>query len=345
VDAGQRRDATNPSRASAIVDDLARELHTVSKALAGVADRMDHDGQGDDLLLDEAAGLVVQVACEGLVETAIDLRARVPAAAALMDECRERIRARAERAAEASNTSAPPPVGAREREGESRSAGHLDQADLLWRQHVLRVRLEDLQLRIARDGDPGEEAIAERRRVHHELLRACWEHLSEKFPTSLTPEVACIKKELLHGVDPWSGLARDYRKAGWVCGFFAEHIANRCDLSVADAAREWRISRSTIWRACKAGHIVNNGKAHKGLRISRKSFATWRREHDSLKARRNAQRAAAVSMRNRYKCMTCRTTFSTEPRECPRCGKEGIVITLRPSRGPLDATTRNNTRG
>lgn len=320
-----------PQPSPDLIQDVIKDLRGFSRALRGEADCVS-DGKKpalDYLLLERSADTILRAASAGLLQ--LDLVGLVPEAARLIAEGRARLRdprVGGDRVVTAASAS-PSTLD----DNHSTRAADVDEAEWRWRHHQSRVRIEEMLVKLARDGDPAQDEADELRRLKFLILAGVWSELSSKFPASLWPEAARIKHELLPGVDPWFAQPRDFIKTAWVCEFLAQQIEDRWDtLTIAEAEKITGIPFGTIWRACSKGQIETIGTG-RNLRMQRGSFNVWAEGYRARKAER-AQKAknATRPVEKKFKCRRCGQQFVRRPIECPNCEDEGDIRELRPPR-------------
>jgi hypothetical protein len=315
---------------------IVRKLREFSQALQGEADRLKREtnAQPDYLLLERSANAIIHAACVELLQFLFDLKAIVPAAAGMIDEHAAYLGSR--KAGNDEHSTSETPDSTTESSNDSPTVSVSDEADLTWRHHVTRVHIERMLLDHARDGDPAEARLVEERKLKFRLLAGVWSRLSAEHPESLSPEAARIKNELLPGVDPWLGQARDFVKTAWVLDFLAGQIEGHWDrLTIKEAADEYHVRRTyTIWRACqpKANGkppIEVVGRVGNQLLITRTSFLKWH-QGQLIKNAEKAQRVPKVPPPRSYMCTRLECNWISEgtmphpPMTCPRCRKRSV---------------------
>ncbi len=203
--------------------------------------------------------------------------------------------------------------------------------ELTWSWQIQKIKLEEMELTVLRDGDPTGPIGDDHQRIAIEILRDTWETLCATHPEWLSPEVALIKNEVLPGIDPWLNQARDFRKAAWVCETAAKLIEQRCDFRNIDAAKASGIPKGTITRACQAGHIKTNGKTFGKLRMNRSSFESWERAYQARKGRSKRQLKASLPKNEvKCECNQCGAGFPNSINRCPKCHSSQIRLAKSP---------------
>jgi hypothetical protein len=310
---------------------LVRTLWELSKSLRGVSARMNKGGEGDDLLIVQAARTIVRAHGAGLTVSIFNADMVAPGRGLLGDERMSNgpfpadlVKSSDVGRSDSTNIS-PPPARPIKTHG-------------LQSHETLKRRIEGMLQDIERNGDPGKATMREMEHAAHETLQALWASLSARYPKLLTPKVALYKHDLLPGIDPWLGNDRDFRKAGWVCSCLAKLVERQWDvLTLAEAAREYGVLAETVGRSCQSGQIKTNGKRGRDLRINRVSLEEWIRGHRKRKAREQARKRARVPEKQWYRCAKCQKGFERVGKQpCPHCHDDTLVFPER-KRGGSDA--------